>query len=150
MIPIFWYQNYVSLTLHLNYMGQNMRKTVHIPRIPLIPTEKNNPIIFKRIQFPIKVCFALTMTRAQSQTFKYMGIDFTNPPFTHGHLYTSLTRVTTPRNLHLYFPTPSTTVPNPVYTEVLSLWIYVLYHFIVNIYLLLNIKFVLFIFYCAL
>ena len=26
MIPIFWYQNYVSMTLHLNFMMQNTRK----------------------------------------------------------------------------------------------------------------------------
>ena len=115
----------ITKKLHTNVIeaiistGPYKDHTVHIPRIPLVPTEATNPIIFKRIQFPIKVCFALTITRAQSQTFKHMGIDFTNHPFSHGHLYTALTRVTSPRHLHLYFPTENMKIPNPVYKEVL-------------------------------
>ncbi|XP_015368098.1 PREDICTED: uncharacterized protein LOC107164697 [Diuraphis noxia] len=34
-------------------------ETVFVPRIPLIPND--NPFEFKRLQFPLKVCFAMTI-----------------------------------------------------------------------------------------
>ena len=77
--------------------------------------------IFKRLQFPIKICYALTMNRVQSQTFEHVGIDFEKQPFTHGQLYVAITRVTRPRNLILHFTDENNCVAqNPVYTEVLN------------------------------
>ena len=37
-----------------------------IPRIPMIPTDL--PFPFKRLQFPIKVSFAITINKVQGQT----------------------------------------------------------------------------------
>ncbi|GBP70110.1 hypothetical protein EVAR_50932_1 [Eumeta japonica] len=39
----------------------------HIPRIPMIPTDL--PIPFKRLQFPVKTSFALTINKSEGQTF---------------------------------------------------------------------------------
>ncbi|XP_060868624.1 uncharacterized protein LOC132943611 [Metopolophium dirhodum] len=39
-----------------------------IPRIPMIPSDL--PFSFKRLQFPVKVSFAITINKAQDQTFK--------------------------------------------------------------------------------
>ena len=100
--------------------GPYKGETVLIPRIPLIPTDKNTPIVFKRLQFPIKICYALTMNRVQSQTFHHVGIDFEKQPFTHGQLYVAITRITRPRNLKLHFPDENRCIAhNPVFTEVL-------------------------------
>ncbi|XP_022817977.1 uncharacterized protein LOC111350580 [Spodoptera litura] len=44
---------------------------VLIPRIPMIPTDL--PFQFKRIQFPLKPAFAMTINKAQGQTLKVAG-----------------------------------------------------------------------------
>ena len=93
--------------------------TVTIPRIPLIPSDDTNPVIFKRIQFPIKIAYALTMNRVQSQTFHHVGIDFTRQAFSHGQLYTAISRITRPQNLRVYFPLDDFVANNPVFTEIL-------------------------------
>ena len=36
---------------------------VIIPKIPIIPTEY--PFNFRRLQFPVKVCFSMTINKAQ-------------------------------------------------------------------------------------
>ena len=46
-----------------------------IPRIPLIPTL---PFEFRRLQFPVALCFAMTINKSQGQTFKAVGVDLTN------------------------------------------------------------------------
>jgi ATP-dependent DNA helicase PIF1 len=55
-----------------------------IPRIPIISNESNTlPFQFKRLQFPVAVCFAMTINRSQGQTFEKVGLDLSTPPFTH-------------------------------------------------------------------
>ena len=44
-----------------------------IPRIPMIPTDM--PFQYKRLQFPIKVSFAIIINKARGQTFQYVGIN---------------------------------------------------------------------------
>nr|XP_026489787.1 uncharacterized protein LOC113396171 [Vanessa tameamea] len=46
--------------------GPAAGELAHIPRIPMIPTDL--PIPFKRLQFPVKICFALTIKKSQGQT----------------------------------------------------------------------------------
>ena len=38
-----------------------------IPRITIIPSDSNNTISFKRKQFPVKPCYAMTINRSQGQ-----------------------------------------------------------------------------------
>ena len=45
----------------------------YIPRIPMIPTDLSIP--FKRLQYLVKISFALTINKSHSQTFSLMGID---------------------------------------------------------------------------
>ncbi|KAF0755671.1 ATP-dependent DNA helicase PIF1-like [Aphis craccivora] len=61
-----------------------------IPRIPMIPSDLS--FSFKRLQFPVKVSFAITMTKAQGQTFKYIGVDLRTECFSHGQLYVAFSR----------------------------------------------------------
>lgn len=49
---------------------------------------------FNRFQFPIKPAYALTIHKSQGQTVNKMGLLLNSNPFTHGQLYTSMTRVT--------------------------------------------------------
>lgn len=47
--------------------GQAESKTFFIPRIKF-NTNKNYPIQFRRTQYPIKLCFAMTINKAQHKT----------------------------------------------------------------------------------
>ena len=78
--------------------GQSM----FIPRIPLIPTDY--PFEFKRLQFPVKVCFAMTINKSQGQSLKVVGINLESPCFSHGQLYVACSRVGTASNLYIYAP----------------------------------------------
>ncbi|GBP23526.1 hypothetical protein EVAR_12807_1 [Eumeta japonica] len=49
--------------------GEAKRDNVLIPRIPIIPN--NLPFNFKRLQFPLKVAFSMTINKSQGQTLKY-------------------------------------------------------------------------------
>ncbi|XP_060873906.1 ATP-dependent DNA helicase pif1-like [Metopolophium dirhodum] len=53
--------------------GPAAGQLAHIPRIPMIPTDLSIP--FKRVQFPVKISFALTINKSQGQTFELVGID---------------------------------------------------------------------------
>lgn len=90
-------------------------ETVFIPRIPMIPSDY--PFQFKRLQFPIKICFAITINKAQGQTLKVTGVDLQNECFSHGQLYVACSRVSSHTNLFLHAPEGRTS--NIVYTEVL-------------------------------
>ena len=72
---------------------------VFIPRIPLIPTDL--PFEFKRIQFPIKLAFAMTINKSQGQSLKVAGIDLQNDCFGHGQLYVAISRVGSNKNLYI-------------------------------------------------
>ena len=51
-------------------------------RIPMIPTDL--PFQFKRLQFPIRLAFAITINKAQGQSFKKWSIDLNTDCFSHG------------------------------------------------------------------
>ena len=51
------------------------------------------PYSFTRTQFPLSVAYAITVHKSQGQTYKNVGIFFTNHAFAHGQLYVALSRV---------------------------------------------------------
>ena len=77
--------------------GAASGESVFIPRIPLIPTDL--PFEFKRLQFPVRPAFAMTVNKAQGQSLTVAGVDLTEPCFSHGQLYVALSRVGTPAGL---------------------------------------------------
>lgn len=74
--------------------GRAAGKVVFIPRMDLIPTDSDLPFQFCRRQFPVLPAFALTINKAQGQTFKHVGLFLPDPVFNHGQLYVAFSRVT--------------------------------------------------------
>lgn len=66
----------------------------------MIPTDA--PIQFKRLQFPIRLAFAMTINKSQGQSMKICGLDLENACFSHGQLYVACSRVGKPTDLFIF------------------------------------------------
>ncbi|CAH0401403.1 unnamed protein product [Chilo suppressalis] len=62
--------------------GPFIGEDVLILRIPMIPTD--TPFQFKRLQFPIRLAFAITINKAQGQSLELYGLDLDADCFSHG------------------------------------------------------------------
>jgi ATP-dependent DNA helicase PIF1 len=65
--------------------GNGKGGIVFIPWIPLIQTDL--PFKFKRLQFPVRVAFVITINKSQGQSIRYCGVDLRSPCFSHRQLY---------------------------------------------------------------
>ena len=61
-----------------------------IPRIDLTPSETFLSFRMKRGQFPIRLCYAMTINIAQRQSINNLGVYLLQPVFSHGQLYVAL------------------------------------------------------------
>ncbi|XP_046666446.1 uncharacterized protein LOC124358198 [Homalodisca vitripennis] len=64
------------------YTGCGQGEEVFIPSIPLIPSDYH--FQFKRLQFPVKLCFDITINKSQGQSLKIAGVDLREDCFSHG------------------------------------------------------------------
>ena len=72
--------------------GMNAGNRAFIPKLPLRPADNNAHIALKRIQFPVRLAYALTINKSQGQTFNKVGIYLERPCFAHGQLYVAFSR----------------------------------------------------------
>lgn len=86
--------------------GKFKGEDVLIPRIPMISSDLT--FEFKRLQFPVRLAFAMTINKAQGQTLEIVGLNLTNPCFSHGQLYVGCSRVGKSEGLFIYAPTGKT------------------------------------------
>ncbi|GBN60770.1 hypothetical protein AVEN_60069-1 [Araneus ventricosus] len=77
--------------------GSGTEESVLIPRISLTPTDL--PFSFKRVKLLVRLCFGLTINKAQGETFHTAGIDVSGECFHHGQLYVAVSRVTSMQNV---------------------------------------------------
>ncbi|GFX49356.1 ATP-dependent DNA helicase [Trichonephila clavipes] len=97
--------------------GKYEGKVVFIQRIPLMPSDYH--FEFKRIQYSVTVCYALTMNKVQGQTLKMTSIDLINDCSSHVQFYVACSRVRSPDSLIILQKEKKT--KNTVYNEILSI-----------------------------
>ena len=82
-----------NLFLDVEFLtGQSQGKRVFIPKMTLIPSDTDLPFRLRRVQFPIRLAYAMTINKSQGQTFDKVGIFLNKPCFAHGQLYVAFSR----------------------------------------------------------
>ncbi|KAE8251462.1 hypothetical protein A4X13_0g3984 [Tilletia indica] len=87
---------------------------VLIPRISIRSGDGVFPFTLCRRQFPVKVCFAMTINKSQGQTIQHIGIDLRYPCFGHGQLYVALSRASNAEQVKVLLPEDKETTANVV------------------------------------
>lgn len=73
--------------------GKNIGAIVYIPRMEISPTQSPWPFKLSRRQFPIIVCYVITINKSQGQSLDYVGLYLLQSVFSHGQLYVVISKV---------------------------------------------------------
>jgi ATP-dependent DNA helicase PIF1 len=55
--------------------GEHAGQKRLIPRIKLTSHAEDFPFLITRLQFPIRLCFSMTINKSQGQSFRIVGVD---------------------------------------------------------------------------
>ena len=88
----------------------------------LVPSDSSFPFKFQRQQFPIDMCFAMTINKSQGQSLSQVGLYLQCPIFIHGQFYVVVSMVKSRKRLKILIlygeVNPCTETTNIVYNEV--------------------------------
>lgn len=114
------------IVLRVETIGDNPH-IAFLPRIRFKVKAGQHSFTMTRTQFPIRLAYAVTYNKSQSQTLHTVLVDTTQQPFAHGHLYVALSRVRYGSNIRLFIfkdqlhpgdPTSTDKPPGPSITNV--------------------------------
>ena len=105
--------------------GEHKGRIVLIPKIQTQPADFNHfGFEWQRIQFPVKLAFAMTIHKSQGQTLEQVAVWLQEPCFGHGQLYVAASRVGSPDKIKFFVKSkdghPNFTTRNVVYEELLQ------------------------------
>ena len=89
-----------------------------IPRISFSHQLPSGHTLFRK-QFPLAPAYATTFNSCQGLTLDRVGLDLTRPVFSHGQLYTALTRIRTREHALVRLTPGETSARNVTYKELL-------------------------------
>ena len=104
------------------------KKIVLISRIRLLPNTEILPMPLKKLQFPVKLAFAMTINKSQEQSVEHVGINLQTSVFSHRQLYVAFLRYTLLLNISVLLPEQSQEsrkTLNVVYSIVLDYRLYI-------------------------
>jgi hypothetical protein len=90
-----------------------------IPRITFL-TDLPSGYTLRRQQFPLAPAYATTFNSCQGMTLDTLGVDLTRPVFSHGQLYTALSRVRRQEHVMIRLQPGQDSTTNVTYTELLQ------------------------------
>ena len=68
-------------------------KQILLPRITFRFTLPRSGLTIERKQFPLRLCYAITVNKSQGQTLRKVCFDIREHPFAHGQLYVGTSRI---------------------------------------------------------
>jgi hypothetical protein len=100
--------------------GEFQGRRTTLPRILCNSKASDFGFILTRRQFPVQLCFAISINKSQGQSLPVVGLDLRNSVFSHGQLYVALSRVTDVSKLHVLIRNKaSRLVENKVWPDLL-------------------------------
>ena len=105
--------------------GESKGRMVLIPKIQTQPADDSHfGFEWQRLQFPLRVAFAMTIHKSQGQTLDKVAVWLQEHCFGHGQLYVAASRAGNPNNIKFFVPNkyghPNFTTRNVVYNELLQ------------------------------
>ena len=116
--------NLSSCKLMYDANGEAKGRIVLIPKVSTQPADANEfGFEWQRLQFPVRVAFAMTIHNSQGQTLQKVAVWLQESCFGHGQLYVAASRVGNPDNIKFFVTSregqQDFTTRNVVYEELL-------------------------------
>jgi hypothetical protein len=87
--------------------GDHAGSKIFIPQMRLRPIEVQLPFTLSRLQFPVRICFSMTINKSQGQSVQHVGLDLRSAVFTHGQFYVAVSRVKSVHNIKVIWDSTS-------------------------------------------